>query len=103
MPNRLARESSPYLQQHASNPVDWYSWGSEALAAARSTDHPILLSVGYGACHWCHVMAHECFEEPRIAALMNELFVNIKGDREERPDVDASCMEAVQAMTGQGG
>ncbi|HEX5946890.1 MAG TPA: thioredoxin domain-containing protein [Acidimicrobiales bacterium] len=101
--NRLARETSPYLRQHADNPVDWYAWGEEAFAAAREGDRPILLSVGYSACHWCHVMAHESFEDPDIAARMNELFVNVKVDREERPDVDEIYMEAVQAMTGQGG
>ncbi|MDD9371236.1 MAG: thioredoxin domain-containing protein [Acidimicrobiales bacterium] len=101
--NRLARETSPYLRQHADNPVDWYAWGDEAFAAAREDDRPILLSVGYSACHWCHVMAHESFEDPEIAAQMNELFVNVKVDREERPDVDEIYMEAVQAMTGQGG
>src|SRR5918998_137593 len=101
--NRLASETSPYLRQHADNPVDWYAWGDEAFAAAREGDKPILLSVGYSACHWCHVMAHESFEDPDIAALMNELFVNVKVDREERPDVDEIYMEAVQAMTGQGG
>ena len=102
-PRRLAQESSPYLQQHADNPVDWYPWGDEALDRARSEDRPILLSVGYSACHWCHVMAHESFEDPEIAAKMNESFVNIKVDREERPDIDALYMEAVQAMTGHGG
>jgi uncharacterized protein len=101
--NRLADETSPYLRQHADNPVDWYPWGDEAFAAARRDDRPVLLSVGYSACHWCHVMAHESFEDPEIAALMNELFVNIKVDREERPDVDEIYMEAVQALTGQGG
>jgi hypothetical protein len=101
--NRLAHETSPYLRQHADNPVDWYAWGDEAFAAARAADKPVLLSVGYSACHWCHVMAHESFEDPSIAALMNELFVNVKVDREERPDVDEIYMEAVQAMTGQGG
>jgi uncharacterized protein YyaL (SSP411 family) len=101
--NRLAAETSPYLRQHADNPVDWYAWGDEAFAAAREADKPILLSVGYSSCHWCHVMAHESFEDPRIAGLMNELFVNVKVDREERPDVDEIYMEAVQAMTGQGG
>src|ERR1019366_10135653 len=99
MANRLATASSPYLRQHAGNPVDWYPWGEEAMRTARETDSPILLSVGYSACHWCHVMAHACFEDPGIAALMNELFVNIKVDREERPDVDAVYMEAVQTMT----
>jgi len=101
--NRLAHETSPYLQQHKENPVDWYPWGDEAFARAKAEDKPILLSVGYAACHWCHVMAHESFEDPEVAAVMNRLFVNIKVDREERPDVDAVYMEAVQAMTGQGG
>ena len=101
--NRLADETSPYLRQHADNPVDWYPWGDEAFAAARDADKPILLSVGYSACHWCHVMAHESFEDDDTAAVMNELVVNVKVDREERPDVDAIYMEAVQAMTGQGG
>ena len=103
MPNRLAAETSPYLLQHADNPVDWWAWGDEAFAEARRLDRPVLLSVGYSACHWCHVMAHESFENPEIAALMNELFVNIKVDREERPDVDAIYMQAVQALTGGGG
>jgi hypothetical protein len=103
MPNRLAHESSPYLLQHAANPVDWYPWGDEAFAAARDQDRPILLSVGYSACHWCHVMAHESFEDESIAALMNDWFVNVKVDREERPDVDSVYMAATQAMTGQGG
>ena len=103
MPNRLATESSPYLRQHAANPVDWYPWGEDAFDAARATDRPILLSVGYAACHWCHVMAHESFEDPATAAVMNELFVNVKVDREERPDVDNIYMQAVQAMTGRGG
>jgi uncharacterized protein YyaL (SSP411 family) len=102
-PNRLIRETSPYLLQHAYNPVNWHPWGPEALARAAEEDRPILLSVGYSACHWCHVMAHESFEDPEIAALMNELFVNVKVDREERPDIDAIYMEAVQAMTGGGG
>jgi uncharacterized protein len=101
--NRLADETSPYLRQHADNPVDWYAWGDEAFAAARDGDKPILLSVGYSACHWCHVMAHESFEDDEIAGLMNELFVNVKVDREERPDVDEIYMEAVQAMSGNGG
>jgi uncharacterized protein YyaL (SSP411 family) len=101
--NRLASESSPYLRQHADNPVDWYPWGDEAFAAARETGRPILLSVGYSSCHWCHVMAHESFEDPEIAALMNRVFVNVKVDREERPDVDALYMEAVQALSGHGG
>jgi uncharacterized protein len=103
MSNRLAGETSPYLRQHADNPVDWFPWGDEAFAAARERDVPILLSVGYSACHWCHVMAHESFEDPETSALMNRLFVNVKVDREERPDVDAIYMEATQAMTGHGG
>jgi uncharacterized protein len=103
MPNRLANETSPYLRQHADNPVDWYPWGEEAFRAAKETDRPILLSVGYSTCHWCHVMAHESFEDPAIAALMNEWFINVKVDREERPDVDSVYMTALQAMTGQGG
>jgi uncharacterized protein YyaL (SSP411 family) len=101
--NRLAQETSPYLLQHRENPVDWYPWGEEALTRARGEDRPILLSVGYSACHWCHVMAHESFEDPETAAYMNEHFVNVKVDREERPDVDALYMEAVQAISGQGG
>jgi uncharacterized protein YyaL (SSP411 family) len=101
--NRLSRETSPYLLQHAENPVDWFPWGEEAFAKARAEDKPILLSVGYSACHWCHVMAHESFENDEIAALMNAHFVNVKVDREERPDVDAVYMSAVQAMTGSGG
>jgi uncharacterized protein YyaL (SSP411 family) len=101
--NRLASESSPYLRQHQDNPVDWYPWGEEAFEKARAEDKPILLSVGYSACHWCHVMAHESFEDPDAAAVMNDLFVNVKVDREERPDVDAVYMEAVQAMNGNGG
>jgi uncharacterized protein YyaL (SSP411 family) len=103
MPNRLASESSPYLRQHADNPVDWWPWGPEALAESKSTDRPILLSIGYAACHWCHVMAHESFEDEATAALMNERFVNIKVDREERPDLDGIYMQAVHAMTGHGG
>ncbi|HEY7627396.1 MAG TPA: thioredoxin domain-containing protein [Ilumatobacteraceae bacterium] len=101
--NRLGRETSPYLRQHADNPVDWYPWGSEAFEAAEERGVPILLSVGYSACHWCHVMAHECFEDEQVAGEMNERFVNIKVDREERPDVDSIYMEAVQAMSGRGG
>jgi uncharacterized protein YyaL (SSP411 family) len=101
--NRLANETSPYLQQHKDNPVDWFPWGDEAFARARELDRPILLSIGYSACHWCHVMAHESFEDPAVAEVMNELFVNVKVDREERPDVDAVYMEATQAMTGGGG
>ena len=103
MPNRLADETSPYLQQHADNPVDWYPWGDEAFARARAEDKPVLLSVGYSTCHWCHVMAHESFESHQTAALMNERFVNVKVDREERPDIDGVYMTAVQALTGQGG
>lgn len=103
MANHLAASTSPYLQQHADNPVDWYEWGDEALAAARERDVPLLVSVGYAACHWCHVMAHESFEDETLAAFMNEHFVCVKVDREERPDVDAVYMEATQAMTGQGG
>ena len=102
-PNRLIATSSPYLLQHAHNPVAWYPWGDEALSLARALDRPIHLSVGYAACHWCHVMAHESFEDPATAAVMNAGFVNIKVDREERPDIDAIYMQAVQAMTGRGG
>ena len=101
--NRLARETSPYLLQHAHNPVDWYPWGPEALERARHEDKPILLSVGYSACHWCHVMERESFENEATAVLMNDLFVNVKVDREERPDVDQIYMQAVQSMTGRGG
>ena len=103
MANRLASETSPYLAQHAENPVDWYPWGEEALARARREDKPILLSIGYAACHWCHVMAHESFEDDETARVMNEMFVNIKVDREERPDLDSIYMQATQAMTGHGG
>ena len=103
MANRLAHSTSPYLQQHANNPVDWYEWGDEAFAEARRRDVPLLISVGYAACHWCHVMAHESFEDEAVAGYMNAHFVNVKVDREERPDVDAVYMEATQAMTGQGG
>src|SRR5512133_1471383 len=101
--NRLAQETSPYLLQHADNPVDWYAWGEEAFAEARASDRPLLLSIGYAACHWCHVMAHESFEDPATAALMNDLFVNVKVDREERPDVDSLYMDAVVSLTGSGG
>ena len=103
MTNRLAHETSPYLRQHAENPVDWYPWGQDALDAAQAQGKPILVSIGYSACHWCHVMAHESFEDERTAALMNEHFINIKVDREERPDVDSIYMEAVQGLTGTGG
>ena len=100
--NRLAQETSPYLLQHADNPVDWYPWGQEALPRAREEDQPILLSIGYSACHWCHVMEHESFEDPATAPVMNERFVNVKVDREERPDVDAVYMDAVVALSGTG-
>ena len=103
MPNRLVNETSPYLLQHANNPVEWYPWGKEALQRAAAEDKPIFLSIGYSACHWCHVMAHESFEDEATAALMNEHFVNVKVDREERPDLDQIYMTAVQAMTGSGG
>ena len=101
--NRLARETSPYLLQHAHNPVDWYPWGEEAFARARAEDKPLLLSVGYSACHWCHVMERESFEDPAIAEVMNRHFVSVKVDREERPDVDHIYMQAVQSLTGRGG
>jgi uncharacterized protein len=101
--NRLAQETSPYLLQHADNPVEWYPWGEEAFERSRAEDKPILLSIGYSACHWCHVMEHESFEDDETARVMNELFVNVKVDREERPDVDALYMEAVVALTGHGG
>ena len=103
MPNRLKDETSPYLLQHAENPVDWLPWGDAAFAAAKAQDKPVLLSIGYSACHWCHVMAHESFENPETAALMNEHYISVKVDREERPDVDAVYMSAVQTMTGSGG
>ena len=103
MTNRLAQSTSPYLLQHAGNPVDWYPWGPEALQRAKQEDKPIFLSIGYAACHWCHVMAHESFEDPNIAAQMNQHFINIKVDREERPDLDGIYMSAVVAFTGQGG
>ena len=101
--NRLARETSPYLKQHAANPVDWHPWGKDALDLARESGKPILLSIGYSACHWCHVMAHESFENPATAALMNRLFVNIKVDREERPDLDKIYQFAHQVLTQRGG
>src|SRR5579884_1208038 len=101
--NRLAQETSPYLRQHAHNPVDWFPWGDEALARARGLDRPIFLSIGYSACHWCHVMEHESFEDPEVAGLLNEHFVSIKVDREERPDLDQIYMASVQMLTGQGG
>ena len=103
MPNRLATETSPYLRQHADNPVDWFPWGEEAWAEAKRRDVPVLVSIGYSSCHWCHVMAHESFEDDEIGELVNRLFVSIKVDREERPDVDAVYMDAVQARTGSGG
>src|SRR6185312_14721897 len=101
--NRLAQATSPYLLQHKHNPVDWWSWGPEALQEAKRTNKPILLSVGYAACHWCHVMAHESFEDAATAHVMNELFVNIKIDREERPDIDQIYMSALHALGEQGG
>src|SRR5436190_8834064 len=101
--NRLAHESSPYLRQHARNPVDWYPWGGEALERARQLNRPIFLSIGYSACHWCHVMEHESFEDAEVARLLNEHFVPIKVDREERPDLDQIYMSALQAMTREGG
>src|SRR3954462_3695671 len=101
--NRLIHESSPYLLQHAHNPVDWYPWGDAAFEKARAENKPVLLSIGYSACHWCHVMERESFENEKIAALMNDLFVNIKVDREERPDIDEIYMNAVQMLTGRGG
>ncbi len=101
--NRLAQETSPYLRQHAHNPVDWYPWGDEALRQARALDRPIFLSIGYSACHWCHVMEHESFEDPAVGQFLNEHFISIKVDREERPDLDQIYMAAVQMMTQQGG
>ena len=100
--NRLAGEKSPYLLQHAGNPVDWYPWGPEAFDRARREDKPVLVSIGYSACHWCHVMERESFESDETAHLMNEKLISIKVDREERPDVDSIYMEAVQALTSQG-
>src|ERR1051325_4536247 len=101
--NRLAYETSPYLQQHAHNPVDWYTWGEEALEKARLENKPILLSIGYSACHWCHVMAHESFEDQETAELMNSLFINIKIDKEERPDLDKIYQNAHYFLTQQNG
>src|SRR3954464_1107472 len=101
--NRLAHEKSPYLLQHAHNPVEWYPWGEEAFEKAKKEDKPVLVSIGYAACHWCHVMERESFEDPEVAAIMNTHFVNIKVDREERPDVDHVYMDAVQAISGSGG
>src|SRR5436305_13154380 len=103
MPNHLAGETSPYLLQHKDNPVDWYPWGEEALERAKREERPLLVSIGYSACHWCHVMAHESFEDPAVAAVMNELFVNIKVDREERPDVDHIYMSALHLLGEHGG
>ena len=103
MPNRLTLENSLYLQQHADNPVDWYPWGDEAFKAAESSGKPLLVSIGYSSCHWCHVMAHECFEDEYIASIMNKHFVCVKVDREERPDVDQIYMESVQMIQQQGG
>ena len=103
MANRLAAETSPYLLQHRDNPVDWYPWGDEAFERARKEDKPLLVSIGYSACHWCHVMERESFEDPATARYMNDHFVCMKVDREERPDVDAIYMDACQAMTGHGG
>src|SRR3984893_14025827 len=102
-PNRLAQQSSPYLRQHAHNPVDWYPWGSEALERARRERKPILLSIGYAACHWCHVMAHESFEDPATAQLMNALYINVKVDREQRPDLDRIYQQSQHLLTGRAG
>ena len=103
MPNHLIAEKSPYLLQHAQNPVDWYPWGREAFEKARREDKPIFLSVGYATCHWCHVMAHESFEDEAVARQLNQSFVSIKVDREERPDIDQVYMSVCQALTGRGG
>src|SRR5215204_2340734 len=103
MPNRLINETSPYLQHHAENPVEWYPWGAEALERAKRENKPVLLSIGYAACHWCHVMAHESFEDEATARLMNEHFINIKVDREERPDIDQIYMNALHLLGEQGG
>jgi uncharacterized protein YyaL (SSP411 family) len=101
--NQLSKSSSPYLRQHASNPVEWMEWSAASIQLAADQDKPILLSIGYSSCHWCHVMAHESFEDESVAQLMNQLFVNIKLDREERPDIDAIYMDAIQAMGLNGG
>ena len=101
--NRLAKEKSPYLRQHATNPVDWYPWGEEAFAAAKAADKPIFLSIGYSTCHWCHVMERESFADPEVATVLNEAFIAVKVDREERPDLDGIYMTVCQAMTGSGG
>ncbi len=101
--NRLIHETSPYLLQHAHNPVEWFPWGSEAFEKARAENKPVVLSIGYSACHWCHVMEHESFEDERIAAVMNEHFVSIKVDREERPDLDHIYQNVIQMLSGQGG
>ena len=103
MPNLLKNQKSPYLLQHAENPVNWYPWCEQAFEAAKKEDKPIFLSIGYSTCHWCHVMAHESFEDEEIARILNRSFISIKVDREERPDVDAVYMSACQAMTGSGG
>src|ERR1041385_203515 len=103
VPNRLITEASPYLRQHATNPVDWYPWGEEALSRSKAEDKPILLSIGYSACHWCHVMAHESFENTEIAELMNQEFINVKVDREERPDLDDIYQKSAQVFLGRGG
>ena len=103
MSNRLKNEKSPYLLQHADNPVDWYPWGEEAFEKARREDKPVFLSIGYSTCHWCHVMAHESFENEAIAGVLNQYFVAVKVDREERPDIDSVYMAVCQAMTGSGG
>jgi uncharacterized protein YyaL (SSP411 family) len=102
-PNQLIDSKSPYLLQHAYNPVNWYQWGDEAFAIAKKENKPVFLSIGYSTCHWCHVMAHESFEDEEVAALMNEAFVNIKVDREERPDIDSIYMSVCQMLTGGGG
>ena len=101
--NRLAKESSPYLQQHAENPIDWYPWGEEAFAAAKEQNKPIFLSIGYSTCHWCHRMAEDCFEDEEVAALLNQDFISIKVDREERPDIDQIYMNVCQMLTEAGG